>query len=57
MGTWGKNIIEPLWTKGRILPQSAIDLLDNDNNDKEDTDDKIELEVPSNYKADDEVED
>ena len=57
MGTWGKNIIEPLWTKGRILPQSVIDLLDNDNNDKEDTDDKIELEVASNYKADDEVED
>ena len=57
MGTWGKNIIEPLWTKGRILPQSVIDLLDNDNNDKEDTDDKIELEVPSNYKTDDEVED
>ena len=57
MGTWGKNIIEPLWTKGRILPQSVIDLLDNDNNDKEDTDDKIELEVPSNYKADDKVED
>ena len=56
MGTWGKNIIEPLWTKGRILPQSVIDLLDNDNNDKEDTDDKIELEVASNYKADDEVE-
>ena len=57
MGTSGKNIIEPLWTKGRILPQSVIDLLDNDNNDKEDTDDKIELEVASNYKADDEVED
>ena len=48
-----KNIIEPLWTKGNILPQSAIDLLDTDNKDEEDTDDEIELEVPPDYEVDD----
>ena len=49
------NIIEPLWTKGGILLQSVIDLMDTDDNDEEDADDEIELEVSSDYEADDDV--
>ena len=47
------NIIQPLWTKGSILPQLVIELMDTDNKDEEYTDDEIELEVPSDYEADD----
>ena len=49
------NIIEPLWTKGGILLQSVIDLMGTDDNDEEDADDEIELEVSSDYEADDDV--
>ena len=34
------NIIEPLWTKGSILPYSVIDVVDTDNDNDEDTDDE-----------------
>ena len=47
------NIVEPLWAKESILPQSVVHLLDTDNNDKGDTDDETEPEVPSDYVADD----
>ena len=47
------NIIETLWVKESILPQSVVHLLDTDNNDKGDTDDETEPEVPSDYVADD----
>ena len=43
------HVIEPLLTKGSILPQSVIDLLGTENNDEEDIDDEIEPEVPSDY--------
>ena len=49
------NIIEPLWTKGGILLQSVIDLMGTDDNDEEDADDEIELEVSSDYEADDDM--
>ena len=48
------NIIEPLWTKGSILPQSVVDLLDTCKNDEEaDHDDVIDLEESSDYETDD----
>ena len=47
------NIIEPLWTKGSILPQSMIDLLDTNRSNEEEADDEINLDVSS----DDEIED
>ena len=47
------NIVEPLWAKESILPQSVVHLLDTDNNDKGDTDDETEPGVPSDYEADD----
>ena len=47
------NIIEPLWTKGSILTQSRIDLLDTNRSDEEEADDEINLDVSS----DDEIED
>lgn len=53
------NIIEPLWTKGSILPQSVVDLLDTRVKDEDaDHDDEVELEESSDYEVDDdEIED
>ena len=48
------NIIEPLWTKGSILPQTVVDLLDTCKNDEEaDHGDVIDLEESSDYETDD----
>ena len=47
------NIIEPLWTKGIILPQSVVDLLDSSRDDEE-QDDELELENLTDYDYDDE---
>ena len=48
------NIIESLWTKGSILPQSVVDLLDTCKNREEaDHDDVIDLEESSDYETDD----
>ena len=53
------NIIEPLWTKGSILPQSVVDLIDTRVKDEDaDHDDEVELEESSDYEVDDdEIED
>ena len=40
-----------LWTKGIILPQSVVDLLDSSRDDEE-QDDEFELENSSDYNDD-----
>ena len=47
------NIIEPLWTKGIILPQSVVALFDSSRDDEE-QDDELELENSTDYDDDDE---
>ena len=44
--------IEPLWTKGSVLPQSIIDLLDTEGND-EDVNSDDEVEESPDYESDD----
>ena len=47
------GIIEPLWTKGSILPQSLIDLLETNINNEEKVDDEIDRVLSSDYEDDD----
>ena len=47
------NIIELLWTKGIILPQSVVELLDSSRDDEEQAD-ELELENWTDYDDDDE---
>ena len=49
----GNNIIEPLWTKGIILPQSVVELLDSSRDDEEQAD-ELELENSTDYDDEDE---
>lgn len=48
------NNIEPLWTRGSILPQSVVDLLETSKKEEDiDHDKEIELDESSDYEVDD----
>ena len=38
------GLIEPLWTRGKILPQSVVDLLDNIQNEEDEEDGDMEVD-------------
>ena len=47
------NIIEPLWAKGRNLPQQVVDLLDSDlNNELAENGEGVDSEEPSDFEED-----
>ena len=50
-----RNIIEPLWTKARILPRPVVDLLDSElNNELANNDQVADFEQSCDFKEDDE---
>ena len=47
------NIIEPLWAKGRNLPQQVVDLLDSDlNNELAENGEGVDSEESSDFEED-----